>query len=282
MTKFHEKPNFFPKNVTLDVINLELMTSFYTHTLGFSILTQNNEQVELTTNHKDALITLKQLAQPEAKTAPTTGLFHVAILLPQRSDLANILLYLDKTNILLGASDHEVSEALYFNDPEGNGIEIYIDKPESQWQRNGKLVNMVTEPLNAQDLITTATGAWSGMPEGTIIGHVHLMVDDVEKAADFYVNVLGFDITAKYGRQARFLSTGGYHHHLGMNTWQSAGASPKTAQQPGLASYTLDIADKATADALITKLQATNNTVVPYDNGFSTIDPAGNTIHFTY
>lgn len=166
--------------------------------------------------------------EPGAQPAPRhTGLFHFALLLPTRADLAAWLDHAARLRVeLTGASDHLVSEALYLRDPDHHGIEIYRDRPADQWERDGEHVRMATLPLDLRDVMSALDGPFDGMPRGTTMGHVHLQVADIAATEQFYAGVLGFDIRARYGNQATFLSAGGYHHHLGANVWNSSGAAP--------------------------------------------------------
>ena len=166
----------------------------------------------------------------EGVTAPApkraAGLFHTAFLYPTRADLADALRR--AAPFLTGASDHGVSEALYLDDPSGTGVELYWDRPRDVWPDD-----MFTAPLDLQDLARQATGA-DRAPEGTHIGHVHLKVSDLPRAEEFWVGALGFDLMHRYGDQAAFVATGGYHHHVGLNTWMSSGAPLAPVSAAGL------------------------------------------------
>ncbi|HEX8206322.1 MAG TPA: VOC family protein [Solirubrobacteraceae bacterium] len=163
-----------------------------------------------------------------ASRAPrrAAGLFHTAFRFPTRADLADALRR--AAPYLTGASDHGVSEALYLDDPAGNGVELYWDRPRDVWP-----ADMVTEHLDLQDLAAQATGA-SRAPEGTDIGHVHLKVSDLPRAEEYWVGSLGFDVMHRYGDQATFVATGGYHHHVGLNTWMSGGRELAPRDAAGL------------------------------------------------
>ena len=167
------------------------------------------------------------------------GLFHTAFLLPDRSDLGSWLGFAAEGGIGLdGASDHLVSEALYLRDPEGNGIEIYADRPRDRWQRSGTEVRMDTVALDLQDLRAASAAPWRGAPAGTVIGHVHLQVGDVARAEEFYMNSLGMDRSAHvFG--ASFFASGGYHHHLAGNIWNSRGAGMRSEGVTGLSELVL-------------------------------------------
>ncbi len=179
----------------------------------------------------------------------SAGLFHTAFLLPSRRDLARWVRYASENRIpVSGASDHLVSEALYLNDPEGNGIEIYADRPKDGWARDGNDIAMATNRLDIDNLLGELDGAtphWEDAPDGTVIGHVHLRVGDPRVAEEWWHSEFGFDTMAKYGSQAVFLASGGYHHHIGANTWQSAGAGARDADRTGLAFVELASRDYA-------------------------------------
>ena len=166
------------------------------------------------------------------------GLYHTAFLLPSRPDLARWVRFaVDERIATTGASDHFVSEAVYLTDPEGNGIEIYADRPKAAWAWDGPNVRMATERLDVSDLLgelKADDSGWKGAPERSLIGHVHLRVGDAKIAEDWWNSEMGFDTVARYGGAAVFLSTGGYHHHIGANAWQSKGAGPRDDERSGL------------------------------------------------
>jgi catechol 2,3-dioxygenase len=178
---------------------------------------------------------IKSLHQDDPRSA---GLFHTAFLLPQRGDLARWAQHaIDSQLKIDGSSDHLVSEAVYLTDPEGNGIEIYADRPASAWNWDGNSVRMANERLDFEGLRSTfkpAKGDWKGAPDGTMIGHVHLRVGDAEEAERWWHEAMNFDTVAHYGGQAVFLSTGGYHHHIAANVWQSKGAGKRDTDRTGL------------------------------------------------
>ncbi|MCT8998390.1 VOC family protein [Chelativorans intermedius] len=184
------------------------------------------------------LLAIEEDAAAVPDDARQAGLFHIAFLLPSRADLARWARHaLDLRVPLQGASDHLVSEAIYLADPEGNGIEIYADRPAARWPWEGGQIAMKTLPLDMDGLLATprAERPWAGAPRGTIIGHVHLRVGDPAAAEAWWHEALGLDTMARYGRQAVFLASGGYHHHVGVNAWHSAGAGRRNPAMAGLA-----------------------------------------------
>ena len=209
------------------------LADFYQKVVGLREVRRDGEIIALGTGER-ALLVIEgdpTLRQEDPRGA---GLFHTAFLLPSRADLGRWINHAIARQIPVeGASDHLVSEALYLTDPEGNGIEIYADRPADQWKWNGSEVEMATHRMDVQgvrDSIPAGTPEWDGFPESAIIGHVHLRVGDPQVAERWWNGEMGFDTVAHYGRDAVFLSTGGYHHHIGANAWQSRGAGPR---QPG-------------------------------------------------
>jgi catechol 2,3-dioxygenase len=237
-----DEPAIEPGAVRLRVADLERECAFYERAIGLRALGDAEDVVQLGVDGR----TVVELApHPSASARPpgTTGLFHLAILVPDRSALARSLPRIAGAGWrLTGASDHLVSEALYLNDPEGNGIEIYRDRPRSEWSYNGGSIQMSTLPLDLDGLLAELPGRESpdtGMPPGTRIGHVHLNVADLEEAESFYAGLLGLDVTVRGYPGALFLSSGGYHHHLGVNTWRGEGVPPAPPGSVGLREWTL-------------------------------------------
>ncbi len=213
--------------VTLTVRDLPRSADFYAHALGLEKLHADGSEAVMGAGNR-ALVRL--IADPAARerTPREAGLFHTAILLPNRAALGAWVHHASATRLpVQGTSDHRVSEAIYFADPEGNGIEIYVDRPRPAWTKPDGSIHMTSDPLDVQDLAGAARGPWTGAPDGTVVGHVHLQVGDVKQAEAFYNGTLGFPITAHYPGAA-FYGAGGYHHHLATNTWNSRGAGPRT------------------------------------------------------
>jgi catechol 2,3-dioxygenase len=228
----------------LRVIRLDRALGFYRDILGFSVVEQDATHAALSASPNEAPI-VRLTEHPDAARKPkrSTGLYHVAILMPDRPALARVLRRLIARNYTLGgASDHLVSEALYLDDPDGNGLEIYRDRPRDEWTMNGDMVAMATDPLDVEGLLAEAETD-GDVPPGTIIGHVHLHVSDLKRAEDFYSGLLGFDVMQRDYPGALFISAGGYHHHLGLNTW--AGRMPPPANAVGLENFTVAIPGEA-------------------------------------
>lgn len=280
--KFFDKPTIYVGEVSINVTDLKRSIEFYRDFLGFKILDEAANQVVLTADGKKPLLTLVQPEGVAPKEARTTGLYHFAILLPTRSDLAAILKHLaEKTDgkIRLGASDHYVSEALYFDDPDGNGIEIARDRDSSEWEWSGETVSMASVALDAQGLMASMKAPWQGMPEDTLMGHIHLHVADIEEARNFYVNGMGMDIVTDM-TSALFASYGGYHHHIGMNVWNGQGAPKPSENSAGLNWYTLVFPDVAKRDETLEKVRALGAPVKEFEEDYLVEDPAGNSIRF--
>ena len=243
----------------LVVKDLAAVSGFYQSMLGLKVI-EKTASGEVLGVSGVPLLTLT--TDKAAETAPRTaaGLFHTAFLMPDRTELARWLRHAAHNNVVLeGASDHLVSEAIYLSDPEGNGIEIYADRPHDAWKfhQDGQ-VEMATLRLDLQALYESAPdNAWNGMADGTAIGHIHLQVGNIPEADTFYRDVLGLKIMARYPG-ASFFATGGYHHHVAANIWNSRGASTRSDKMTGLSDYTLHFNDKAaleTAKAALEKLE---------------------------
>ncbi|RFU66516.1 VOC family protein [Bacillus sp. V59.32b] len=279
--KFHQKPVTYVGSVHLIVQDLKRSLSFYQETIGMKVLHQSEGKAVLTTDGQTPLLTIEQPENVAAKERNRTGLYHFAILVPERSDLAKVLLHLLQTGYpLQGASDHLVSEAIYLADPDGHGIEIYMDRPSESWTWEDKEIVMTTEALDGEGLLAEAKGeSWTGLPSGTVMGHIHLQVSDLDKAEKFYCEGLGFDlVNSKYGQSARFVSSGGYHHHIGLNTWHSAGAPAPTQNTVGLKLYTLVLPTEEERQNAVQQLQQMGEWVTQENGTALTKDPSGNHI----
>lgn len=242
--------------VRLKVRDLEKVSAFYQRVLGLAERKSGDTCVLLGT----AATSLLEL-EGDPTLAPNdpqqAGLFHTAFLLPTRADLARWLAHAAKAQVAIqGASDHRVSEAIYLADPEGNGIEVYADRPTRQWRTAKGDVRMATDPLDVQDLLKSAgDGAWQGFPDGGSIGHVHLQVGETGAADRFYRDILGFDMTARYPG-AGFYGSGGYHHQIAGNVWNSRRAGTRPEAMAGLASLGIIVRDEARLDAIAERAAA--------------------------
>jgi catechol 2,3-dioxygenase len=267
--------------VYLKVSDLKRSVQFYQDVVGFEILREYEHTVELTADGKNSLLVLEKIS--DAIVLPrrnATGLYHFAILVPSRKDLSLSLRNLIKHDIRVGQGDHLVSEALYINDPENNGIEIYADRPRETWNYDGQgKVIMAADPIEWQGLIDEAGDqVWNGLVEGTIMGHVHLHVADLQEAEYFYCDILGFNLMAKMSDSALFISAGGYHHHLGLNVWAGIGAPPPPANAVGLRYYTIVLPNKEELDNMLMKLRTVGIIPEPMELGWFVKDPSQNGI----
>jgi catechol 2,3-dioxygenase len=268
-------------NVELVVGDLDTQAAFYRDAIGLRELRRADGIAELGAAAGDgALVTLVE--RPDAPLRPrgTTGLFHLALLVPDRAELARSLNRVTATgHRFSGASDHLVSEALYLDDPEGNGIEIYRDRPREEWSSVNGQLQMATLPLDVQGVLAEAAAGDSGdgMATDTRLGHMHLQVASIPAAEKFYVDVLGFEPTVRGYPGALFVSAGGYHHHLGLNTWAGEDAPPPPPGARGLSSFTIVLPDEAALqDALAAAADAGVEAVEDGAGRSVVTDPSGN------
>jgi len=259
--------------VTLNVSSLEPMASFYEQAIGLERL-GSAPGSEVLGAGGEPVVELVEAPQAPLRPAGSTGLFHLAILEPDRQALAAALRRLLEAGASLdGASDHLVSEALYLRDPEGNGIEIYRDRPESEWRWEGGEVAMATLPLDLAGLLSEPEQG-AGRPGEAVLGHVHMNVADLPAAVAFYTGVLGLDLTSGSYPGAAFVSADGYHHHFGLNTWNGAGAPAPAPGALGLSSVTLIVPGQE-AEAIAGRARAAG-TPVGTDGGTLVVtDPDG-------
>jgi catechol 2,3-dioxygenase len=278
---FHCKPNTFVGHVKVKVENLERSLSFYQEVIGFKILEQSKTSATLTTDGKTSVLSIEQPENIIPKRSRTTGLYHFALLVPTRADLGKILKHFIQIGYpLQGASDHLVSEALYLADPDGNGIEIYSDRDPSTWVWNNDEVEMATLPLDTESLLEEGQAdEWNGLPAGTVMGHIHLHVSELEKTEQFYIKGLGFKVVFRYGNQALFISTGNYHHHIGLNTWNGVGAPKPPSNSVGLESFHLILPNEEKRNNMVNQLKSIGASVTEEKGSFVTIDPSGNRIY---
>jgi catechol 2,3-dioxygenase len=245
-------------SVRLAVSDLPRSAEFYERVLGLPLVALDADSASLGPDSEHPALLLEQIESPTPLSPASTGLFHVAWLHPSRASLAvSVRRVVGQRWPFDGASDHGVSEALYLTDPDGLGIELYVDRPRAQWQRrpDGHGVRMVTLPLDLDDLLgQDPGGAVPSIDPGTTVGHVHLKVSDVPRATAFYRDALGFEEQATMP-SAAFLSAGGYHHHVGLNSWQSAGAAPAPDNAPGLREVQVALGDGGAVDELERRLR---------------------------
>jgi catechol 2,3-dioxygenase len=263
--------------VRLQIADLPRSLDYYERVLGFRVLGRTPTWAMLGTAGGTPLIELQERAG--ARPAPSRGrlgLYHHAILLPDRPALGRFLAHLSALGERAGASDHLVSEALYLRDPDGLGIEVYVDRPRSSWRTEGGQVAMDTAPLDVGSVVRAANGVlWTGMPDGTRVGHVHLHVGDLERAAKFYHVALGLDQMVWSYPSALFLAAGGYHHHLGLNTWAGPGAAVPREDDARLLEWTIVLPSAHQVHAAAASLSAASHPVEHDAHGIRATDPWG-------
>lgn len=270
--------------VHLRVSSLKQELKFYKDILGFHEADRDGGTVYLSADEKKpyhVILTESPKASPRAPF--TTGLFHLAIRVPNRQELAKIFLRLYENKYpFQGFADHGVSEALYMADPEGNGVEIYVDRPRDQWPRKEGRLEMVTDPLDINGLIKELNGGykWNGLHPQTDIGHIHLQVSGLSAAKDFYQSSIGMAIMQDSFQGALFLSAGGYHHHIGVNIWSSNGAAPAGSGALGLAAFGLCISGKE--QGIVKQLEANNYKIYNTDGQIFTEDQDRNKIELIF
>jgi catechol 2,3-dioxygenase len=267
--------------VHLTVADLESAVDFYRDRLGMAVLNRDGGTVRLGASERDAVLALH--ARPGARRpARATGLYHAAILVPSRGDLARTIRRLASTGARFqGFSDHGVSEAAYLADPEGNGLEIYRDRPREEWRRDeagGYVLGL--DPLDVEGLLAEEERQGESAPAplaaGTTLGHVHLRVADLAVAEDFYVRIMGFEVTARYDRSALFVSAGGYHHHVGLNTWHSLGAPAPPPGAAGLDHVEIVLPDAAERDRVAARIERSGVAIEDQGGERFARDPSGN------
>ncbi|WP_135553544.1 VOC family protein [Paenibacillus cymbidii] len=245
-------------NVYLRVSNLERSLRFYTEVVGMRVLEEGNGAAILGAEDGRRLLRLREVEHaivPPRRSA--AGLYHFAILLPDRKSLGLVLRHLLAAGVHVGHSDHLVSEALYIADPDNNGIELYADRPQHLWRRDAKgEYAMALDPIDKEGLLREAGDTpWSGLPAGTTIGHIHLHVSDLAAAQRFYHDVLGFNIMGHMADSALFIAAGDYHHHIGLNIWAGQGAQLAPDNATGLDRFEIVVPDKTALDEIVFRLQ---------------------------
>jgi catechol 2,3-dioxygenase len=269
--------------VSLTVSDIGRSRSFYETALGLRVEELADGGLSFGTPGGHALVQLNGDASAAPLDRRATGLYHLAILVPSRLDLAHALARLAQAQWSLdGVADHLVSEALYLSDPDGNGIEIYRDRPRQRWTYDGGQLQMATLPLDLRglaDALKSSDGPQPVVPTGTVMGHVHLQVADIGEAEGFYHGILGFDVTTRGYPGALFVSAGGYHHHLGMNTWHSAGSGPARPGSVGMRSYEVRVPDSAELDRVLARIRAAGLELETERQGAASVrDPSGNLV----
>lgn len=272
--------------VDLRVQDVDRSLAFYRDVVGLEVADSSPSGASLRSSGGPVMLTLSSNDVTGPAERGATGLFHVAIRFPDRASLGDALARVVAAGLELGASDHGVSEALYVDDPDGNGIELYFDRPVEQWPppTDGGLVGMVTAPLDLQGLFDAGRAndaVGDAAASGTDVGHVHLQVGELERTVKFYVEELGLDLTQRFGGQAGFFSSNGYHHHLGANTWNSRGGSPARADHAGLDRIVFLVADAGLLERVRLRLGEYGRSVGGAEGSNVVVDdPDGIELHF--
>jgi catechol 2,3-dioxygenase len=247
--------------VRLQVADLARSLAFYDGVLGLLAADQPGAHAapgSVALAAADGRVLIELVERRGARPAPRRsqlGLYHFAVLLPDRGALGRLVRHLGKAGVRAGASDHAVSEALYLTDPDGLGVEVYADRPRSTWRRTGRELVVTTEALDVPALVAAAgSEPWAGVPAGTGVGHLHLHVGDLAQASDFYAEAMGFDRMAWMYPGALFLGAGGYHHHVGTNTWAGPGAGPPSDGDAQLLEWTVELPAAADVEAVAASL----------------------------
>lgn len=279
MNKFHDN-NIFVREIRLKVLDIEKSKEFYTKIMGFKVLESNKKEITFTTDGINSILSITQPKDVVPKLPRRTGIYHFALLLPSRKDLGLFLKHIrDNDYPIIGGSNHGVSEAVYLQDPDDNGIEVYADIDSSLWKWKENQISMVSDPLDYKGIIDeTGEAKWSGIPKDTIIGHIHLHVGDLEKAKDFYCNGLGFDLVMNMANSALFLSSAGYHHHIGLNIWNGINAPSLPDNSVGMEYYTLVFPDETTRENKINNLKHMGYDVFNKNSLIFTKDPSNNLV----
>jgi catechol 2,3-dioxygenase len=268
--------------VTLKVADLWRSLAFYTEVIGLQAFEQDEHIATLGAGQR-AILELESVPGAQPPPAHATGLYHAAILLPDRHALAVKVAQLEAIRYPFGYGDHLVSEAFYLSDPDGNGLELYRDRPRGEWSWVDNHVRMATDPIDFDSFFAEINGddeavlSNPALPAGTKLGHVHLRVADIALAEEFYHGLLGFDVTARLPG-ALFVSAGGYHHHLGMNTWESQGGKPAVDPVTGLREFSISLPDMGELGRLTSRVEAAG---VPVERGAGSavlLDPFQNRI----
>ena len=260
--------------VALAVADIERSIRFYSDVIGLALLSRDGDVAQMGAGDTPLLLLHGHPGLSPVRRA--TGLYHFALLLPSRADLGDALQhYVDVNAPISGFADHAVSEAIYLTDPDGHGIEVYRDRPRAEWVYAGNTLRMTTEPIDFEGVLRARSGAWRGLPPGTMMGHIHLQVASIAATEQFYINQLGLDLVIRYGPSATFLAANGYHHHIGGNTWAGAGLPPAPADAARLLWYELRQPDAAAVDAIAARLEAAGYAFTREAEGLRVVDPSG-------
>lgn len=273
------------ERVDLRVADVDRAVAFYRDVAGFDVAEAGPQRASLRSGGGPVFLVLDSTGVTEPADPEATGLFHTAFRYPTRAALGDALARVATARLALGAADHLVSEALYVDDPDGNGVELYWDRPVEEWPPPSEdmMVPMASDPLDLDGVYAAGRGpdaVGDAAPGGTDVGHVHLQVSDVDRTVDFYRDVLGLDLTARLGRSAGFFSSKGYHHNLGANAWRSRGRGPAPKHRAGLERVVFGADDAKELDALRGRLRERGVSYTDVARGLQVLDPDGIELHF--
>lgn len=268
--------------IELNAMDPKGLADFYEKQIGLTLLKADEDQKQFELGTADGQVLITIFPATSAKANRTTGLYHLALLLPSRADLGAIFRHLIENQVgLEGASNHGYSEALYLSDPEGNGIEIYADKDESQWDKHDNgLIGGIVEPMDAEGVLASQTAPFNGVPNGTIMGHIHIHVANIEETLEFYHEVLGLGLKFIMNQQALFMATEDYHHHLGANLWNGRNIPASQEGSQGLRNSVWS-GSAEDVQAIEAKLKARDYAYTKDGDALRFIDPAGTGIILT-
>jgi catechol 2,3-dioxygenase len=265
--------------VVLNVSDIPRAERFYCDILGFTSHSSSTAQCFLSAGPGNVLVELRTPAGLLPRSPRTSGLYHFCLLVPARSDLGNLLARIVMTRTpVQGLVDHHFSESIYLADPDGNGIELSCDRNRDVWKSWDEFLRMGNAPLDVESLQQEITPGWNGLPAGARIGHIHLHVGDLDVAEQFYHGVLGFDLMAGIPDNARFVSVGGYHHHIAYNIWAGRGAPPAQPGSIGLNRYTITLPNNEALDDLVGRLAIAGIAIHDEEGKRTVRDPFSNSI----
>ncbi|MFP7492821.1 VOC family protein [Terribacillus saccharophilus] len=278
---YQQPPQTYIGQVKLRVADLKQSVAYYTKIIGLKVMKESQGEVSLGTG-SEILLYLAEEQGLKRKPDRHAGLYHFALLLPSRADLADVVKFYVMNRVPFGASDHGVSEAIYLNDPDGNGIEIYADKPDTGWTWIDDEIQMTTDPLDGENLLKEASDQdWNVLPEGTVMGHIHLYMRHLGEAAAFYNNLLGFQTVVSSYPGALFVSTGSYHHHIGLNTWHGANAPSVNHDEAGMDWFTINYPSEQKLVEAVGRAEAAGIPMTKENNIFILKDPVGSEVRLT-
>lgn len=282
MSKFHSAPYIFVTQIHLKVQDIERALEFYQDIMGLKVLKSEERLSVLSADGVTPLITIEQPIDVISKLPRRTGLYHYAILLPTRASLGLFLKNIfNRKYSIIGGSNHGVSEAVYLQDPDDNGIEVYVDTDLATWNWHNDSVEMVNNPIDYEGIIAEAGDLeWEGIPSQTIMGHIHLHVADLNESKIFYIDGLGFDLIQEMQNTAVFTSTGGYHHHIAFNIWNGKGAKALPDNSVGMKYYSLIFPDEESRAKVIEKLATLGFPAIRKEDKIFVKDPSENLIEF--